>query len=294
MEKVCFIISTIGEENSPERARADEKLELVYQPVLTEMGYTPIRADKESTPNSISRDIISRVIRSDLVVADVSDANPNVFYELAIRNAVKKAVIVIKGPSQKLPFDIIDKRAIVLDMTNNRQWVSAKKQLAEHIKNAEKDPDKASESIVSDFTFSIDQQKSRDPEQDISIHLKDIKDSIQQLNRKATFESKDDFSVSTKYPALECSMEKGDYKEGDTMKIVINASEARAFEFPVEIFLIQPDETILDSRRVYFAPETFGIKTPVGTVNKDTQKGRWKVLVSTPDKKGAGCNFTIH
>jgi hypothetical protein len=186
LEKNCFVASSIGEEGSPARELANEKFDLVFDPVLTDLQYKVYRADKETTPNSISRDIINRIIKSELMLADVSDNNPNVFYELAVRNAIKKPVIIIKTPSQKLAFDIQDKRAISLDMRINRQWSDAKKLLREYIVNAEKDPNSASVSILSDFEFKInDEKRSNDQmrELDISITLKDIKDSIMDLTR---------------------------------------------------------------------------------------------------------------
>ena len=96
MTKTCFIISSIGKEGSEIRAKADEKFDLIFEPVLNELGYGVTRADKIGSPGSISREIVENIISSDLVIADVSDENPNVFYELAIRNAVKKPVIVFK------------------------------------------------------------------------------------------------------------------------------------------------------------------------------------------------------
>ena len=47
LSKSCFIISSIGKINSPEREDADEKFDLVFEPVLRDLGYDPIiRADK--------------------------------------------------------------------------------------------------------------------------------------------------------------------------------------------------------------------------------------------------------
>lgn len=37
-EKICFIMSTIGEAGSPERISSDEKYDLVYKPVLESLG----------------------------------------------------------------------------------------------------------------------------------------------------------------------------------------------------------------------------------------------------------------
>ena len=109
LQKVCFIISPIGEPDSEPRKLSDEKYDLIFKPILEELGYEPIRADKESSSNSISRGIVTRLINSELVIADVTSYNANVFYELAIRNAAKKPVIIVKEPDQKLPFDVYDR-----------------------------------------------------------------------------------------------------------------------------------------------------------------------------------------
>lgn len=48
--KTCFIISTIGEKDSLERKNADEKFDLVFEPILKEFDYDVTRADKVGTP----------------------------------------------------------------------------------------------------------------------------------------------------------------------------------------------------------------------------------------------------
>ena len=58
MAKVCFIISRIGGDGTPERKASDEKLNHFLKPVLEKLGYDVIRADQEETPGSISRLIV--------------------------------------------------------------------------------------------------------------------------------------------------------------------------------------------------------------------------------------------
>jgi len=183
MSKTCFIISSIGEKNSETRINADEKFDLVFEPVLKELGFDKVeRADKIGSPGSISYDIVNHIINSDLVIADVSDLNPNVFYELAIRNAIQKPVVVIKAEGQKMPFDIYDKRAISLDMTNARQWITTKNELKEQIKNATEDPETASKSILSEFSgFKIDASGTGGNNSDIRIELKDMQSDIRRI-----------------------------------------------------------------------------------------------------------------
>lgn len=114
MAKTCFVISAIAEDGSQTRKEADEKFDLVYFPIMKEMDYEITRSDKIRSSGSISQEIIQHLVNDDLVIADISSENANVFYELAFRNAVKKPVVVFKRPEQPMPFDIYDKRAIPL------------------------------------------------------------------------------------------------------------------------------------------------------------------------------------
>jgi len=182
VDKVCFIISRIGGDGTPERKASDEKLNHFLKPVLEKLGYDVIRADQEETPGSISRLIVERIINSDMVIADISDQNPNVFYEIAVRNAVKKPIIFIRSPEQKPPFDIQDTRAIAIDMSKPDVWLPAMDKLKRQIESAESNPSNASESILSDFTFSIEPQTKEDTE---SVLLRTVKDLQGQIRRIA-------------------------------------------------------------------------------------------------------------
>lgn len=48
-----------------------------------------IRADEELNPSSISNDIFTKLMHSQYVIADITYPNPNVFYKLGIRHAIK-------------------------------------------------------------------------------------------------------------------------------------------------------------------------------------------------------------
>ena len=174
MTKTCFIISVIGEEGTTERKTANDKYELVFEPVLKAAGYDPVRADKSGMPGSISYDIIRRLVESDLVIADISIENPNVFYELAIRNAAKKPVIVFRSHEQKMPFDIYDSRAITIDMQDPRVWPQSKTELETQIIEVEKDKTLASKSILSEFSFAIESQAKVTPGTELNLMIKDI------------------------------------------------------------------------------------------------------------------------
>ena len=166
--KTCFVISSIGskEENNDIWIRSCALLDLVIKPVLEKQGYEVIRADAITAPNNITKDIVKHLERDTLVIADVHDRNPNVFYELGLRNAVDKPYILIRNPGQRPPFDIHQNRAIEhpfpedpldkenLDPQKNPKIVEIKETLKKFVTASEKYPKDASESIASESIAS--------------------------------------------------------------------------------------------------------------------------------------------
>src|SRR5271165_2172238 len=95
MDKTCFVIGPIGKDGSPERRHADLLLNAMIKHVLEaeEFGYKVKRADEDADPGMIGDRVISDIINAELVVADLTDLNPNAFYELGIRHSKEKSVI---------------------------------------------------------------------------------------------------------------------------------------------------------------------------------------------------------
>ncbi len=159
--KSCFVISPIGPTGSLIREKADGVLNNLIMPVFNDLGYKVIRSDKLDTPFTITKDIVKHVDESDLVVAIISDHNPNVFYELAVRNAIEKPVILLnKDDDKESPFDIQDKRTIPyseecmstqLSEDNAKNLEKTRIKLKEQVKKAEENPQDASESMLSRY-----------------------------------------------------------------------------------------------------------------------------------------------
>lgn len=117
MEKVCFMITPIGKEGTDIRKNADEVLEYIVEPVCKNYGYSVVRADKMANSGLITKAIIEQIITADLVVADLTGNNPNVFYELAIRHSYRKPAIQIVKGDIDIPFDVSNMRTISYDTT---------------------------------------------------------------------------------------------------------------------------------------------------------------------------------
>jgi hypothetical protein len=113
MGKTCFVISPIGLNGSYVRENANKLLEHIIEPVCKEKGYRVLRADKMATTGIITMEIVEQILTADIVVADLTGGNPNVFYELAARHAFEKPAIQMIMKDEKIPFDVSVVRTIL-------------------------------------------------------------------------------------------------------------------------------------------------------------------------------------
>jgi hypothetical protein len=115
--KLCFVICPIGEADSDARKHSNKVLRHIIEKALAP-GYRVVRGDQISDPGLITAQIIDHVLSADLVVADLSGSNANVFYELALRHAVRKPVVHLIRIGDRIPFDVHVQRAIPFDITD--------------------------------------------------------------------------------------------------------------------------------------------------------------------------------
>jgi hypothetical protein len=117
-EKVCFYITPIGGEDSIERKHSDLFLSSLVQPALEELGLTVVRADQIGEPGMITTQVLEYLKRSRLAIADLSYLNPNVFYEVALRHALRLPVVQLIRKADRLPFDVNQSRTLVFDTSD--------------------------------------------------------------------------------------------------------------------------------------------------------------------------------
>ena len=140
-KKIAFVISPIGSKPElPEHRRSNQILKYVIKPVVTELGYEAIRADDIASPGMITTQIIEHIIKDPLVIADLTDHNPNVMYELSLRHAIRKPVVQLICENQPLPFDISGNRTIKIDHRDLDSVEQAKADLKKFILEVIKNP----------------------------------------------------------------------------------------------------------------------------------------------------------
>jgi hypothetical protein len=108
----AFVVMQIGEQGTPERKRADEIYQFVVTPVLAKLGITAYRADLDPTPGQITPQMLRKLLDAQVVIADLTGRNPNVFYELGVIHSFARPVVALADSAKSLPFDTHDERVI--------------------------------------------------------------------------------------------------------------------------------------------------------------------------------------
>ena len=85
----------------------------LLKPALEAAGCEVFRADDEQRAGDIRTDMFQELLVADLVLADLTLDNPNVWYELGVRHALRaRGVILVQGPRPTNPFDIYTDRKL--------------------------------------------------------------------------------------------------------------------------------------------------------------------------------------
>jgi tetratricopeptide (TPR) repeat protein len=80
-------------------------------PALEAAGLEPFRADGETRAGDIKTDMFQELLVADLVVADLTIENPNVWYELGVRHALRaRGVVIVCGGTVTTAFDLYTDR----------------------------------------------------------------------------------------------------------------------------------------------------------------------------------------
>ena len=114
-EKICFIVTAIGESGTPTRERADNVYRYLIAPVCEELGYRPVRVDHVNAVDNINETVINYLKTAPIVIADMTEHNPNAFYELGFRQARELPLVPIIKVGERLPFDVITTRTVFYD-----------------------------------------------------------------------------------------------------------------------------------------------------------------------------------
>lgn len=105
-EKTCFIIMPIADMDGYDTGHFNRIYNHLIKPACEKSGFKPVRADDVASSNYIIIDILHKILDSEMVICDLSGRNPNVLYELGIRQAFNLPTVLIKDIKTAKIFDI--------------------------------------------------------------------------------------------------------------------------------------------------------------------------------------------
>ncbi len=102
----CFVIMPISDCEGYNQGHFSRVYEDIIKPSVFNADFNPVRGDEVSKTNLIQLDILNKLLEAPIAICDLSSRNPNVLFELGIRQAFDKPVVLIQEKGTPKIFDI--------------------------------------------------------------------------------------------------------------------------------------------------------------------------------------------
>lgn len=147
--ETCFVISPIGKPGTERHGQFKEVLDYVIKAAVKASGYSlqVLRADDIDRAGSFIKDILESLYSSYVVIADLTEQNPNVFYELGVRHALSPRTILIAQSIDDIPSDLREYRSIVYD-TSAKGAADFSARLKKYLNEMQKEPARADNPVL--------------------------------------------------------------------------------------------------------------------------------------------------
>jgi len=148
-QDTCFVISPIGKPGTERHTKFKEVLEYIIKSAVKNSGYNlqVLRADDIDRAGSFIKDILESLYDSYVVIADLTEQNPNVFYELGVRHALSPRTILIAQSIDDIPSDLREYRTIVYD-TSAKGAADFSTRLKKFLSEMRKEPERPDNPVL--------------------------------------------------------------------------------------------------------------------------------------------------
>ena len=146
----CFVIQPF------DNGKFDKRFDDIYAPAIEECGLEVYRVDKDPKSKILIDDIVIQIKDSDICLAETTEDNPNVWFELGTAIAYDKDVVIICSDERegKYPFDI-QHRALIKyftaspsDFTNLKNDIKDKINAFMQVQNSKKEKSNSPAAII--------------------------------------------------------------------------------------------------------------------------------------------------
>jgi predicted transcriptional regulator len=108
----CFVIMPISDPEGYTTGHFSRVFKDIFVPACDKAGYHAIRGDQVRATNMIHLDILQRLLSAPVALCDLSSLNPNVLFELGLRQAFDKPVVLVQETGTPRIFDIVPLRCL--------------------------------------------------------------------------------------------------------------------------------------------------------------------------------------
>ncbi len=189
--KKCFIIMPISTPEGYTENHFKQVYETIIAPAVVKAGYEPYRVDDDRICDSIIDKILRNLVECEMAVCDLSSRNPNVMYELGIRQAYGKKVVLIQDEKSQPIFDV---SAINTVFYNSRRIyedvIASQNNISEAIISTAKEDSISLMSIANMRPATIEVQSENDDKQISEKLLLSILSAVRRLEQSQVMQSR--------------------------------------------------------------------------------------------------------
>lgn len=167
MPRTCFVIMPFSETASCSKREWTRIYKNLFKKTIEESGLDYECRRSTTTRGSIIRGIIEDLDESWVVLADLTDQNPNVFYELGIRHSIRPRTILVAQKRVDIPFDLRGYASHIYEWNTIKGRNKFKKKIKSLLEEIDQSPER-SDNPVSDFRNVTNQaQEYADEQQEV-------------------------------------------------------------------------------------------------------------------------------
>lgn len=199
----CFVIMPISDQGNYPKGHFTYVYEQIFKPAIEEAGYEPYRVDEDKISTPIINKIFDAIQNCPMAICDLSNRNPNVLYELGLRQAYDKPVVLVQDEKTEKIFDVAGINTI--QYSSNRLYenvIEARVAIKEAILSMKEGKGNSIVKIVKAETAHISSEElSKDDK--VEIMLSNILSQLQymrnELKKKERIYIKDAYVNSTEF-----------------------------------------------------------------------------------------------
>jgi len=156
--RLCFVIMPFSSTDTCSKEEWTAIFEELIKPAVARAGYDCRRAD--ALRGNVVKEILEDLSAAWVVIADLTDRNPNVFYELGVRHALRDRTVLIAQDRAAIPFDLQAYANHVYRWQDDDGREEFERRVHELLKDVDIDPER-SDNPVSDFLGGADHHGRR-------------------------------------------------------------------------------------------------------------------------------------